>query len=537
MYGNWQLLAIIISFTEDGQRKRKLRKRRVKKPLNLNIEALENGSGGHIAVSAAESVVSNEFHDKETASTFAVSSRGRVRKVKKIINSDQLDFEKLALQAEKETSLVKKRRKKQLEDEEKDCISGADEAKDTKECGDDTKEEIVANNQCQKKYVLPSIESKVNKSSSNNKPLCNNYGLDVKRYILSTRDDVLGYVDYNDVMHSGTPPTSNQNDSKVVQRNSGITNSSSPIKNRNNGQRTSQVEPIVVVSALNQFQKPVFVRVFGDQALQLMKFMKPNTKFPRSNINLQLVGKTYVVCSDVEVVTRGIPGVPDSISKLLDDVPEILASPTNTSPLRPFSPLISNLIEKTNRNNSQKTSQVEPIVAVSALNQFQKRVLVRLGGDQALQIMKFMKPNTKFPVPNIKLQQAGKTYVVCSDVEVLTRGIPGVPDSISKLFDDVLETFASSTNANTSTLHPMAPSTNVPSTQTTPRPHSMHETPNRLSLPNPKPQPLKYSSNITNSVALAYRGLPNQQQLHQPVTSSAVSNVSSISNNYASLLV
>ena len=421
--------------------------------------------GGHTAVSAAESVTTSEFHDTETASTFAVSSRGRVRKVKKIINYDQLDFEKLALQAEKETSLVKERRKKQLEDEEKDRLSGADEAKDAKESDDeDTKEEIVENSQ--KKYVLPSIKSGLNKSSSNNKPLCKIYGSDVKRYILSTSGDVLGYVDYNDVMHSGTPPTSNQN--------SNSTNSSLPIKNINNGQKTSQVEPIVVVSALNRFQKPVLVRVVGDQALQLMKFMKPNTKFPVSDIKLQHAGKTYVVCSDVEVVTRGIPGVPDSISKLLDDVPEPLASPTNPQPLRPMGP-------STNIPSNPNTSPLRP-----------------------------MGPSTNIPsnANTSPLRPMGPS-----------TNIPSNPNT------SPLRPMGSSTNIpsnpNTSPLRPMGLSTNIPS-----------QTPNRLSLPNPRPQPPKYSSNITNSVALAYRGLPNQQQLQQqPVTSSSAVSSYAISNN------
>ncbi|ROT82653.1 hypothetical protein C7M84_024185 [Penaeus vannamei] len=69
--------------------------------------------------------------------------------------------------------------------------------------------------------------------------------------------------------------------------------------------------PTVVVAAINNQGSPVYVRVVGEQALQLVKYMRPSTKGPVSQIKLQHHGQTYTVNTNAHMITHNIPGMPD----------------------------------------------------------------------------------------------------------------------------------------------------------------------------------------------------------------------------------
>ncbi|XP_047501630.1 histone-lysine N-methyltransferase trr-like [Penaeus chinensis] len=269
------------SLDEEGNPKRKLRKRRAKQQAASLI--MENTAPAPEVASVAT--------PEETSDGYAVSSRGRIRKVKKMINYDGLDFEKLALQAslEAEQERVRKKRKKEEEERERE-------------------------------------EQENSNSSSNNshQPMSG-----VRRYLMSQTGRLMGYIDNEGQVHSGSAVKDSKGDRGVdissvrnlaSQLVSGAkkegthtplkTGVSAPSETVQNSSLKPGV-PTVVVAAINNQGSPVYVRVVGEQALQLVKYMRPSTKGPVSQIKLQHHGQTYTVNTNAHMITHNIPGMPD----------------------------------------------------------------------------------------------------------------------------------------------------------------------------------------------------------------------------------
>ncbi|KAK8745360.1 hypothetical protein OTU49_000145, partial [Cherax quadricarinatus] len=316
---------------EEGNPKRKLRKRRAKRQAVSQL--MET-----IAPPAEVSTVPSE----ESSESYAVSSRGRVRKVKKMINYDGLDFEKLAIQAseEAEQERVRKRRKREEEERERE------------------EQETEENVNCSQ----PSA---------------------VRRYLLSHTGHVMGYIDNDGQVHSGSTIKDSQAEKGKVDisnvrnlasqlvANVKKESSQTPLRTgvmfpRKTFQNTNLKPgvPTVVVAAINSQGSPVYVRVVGEQALQLVKYMKPSVKGPVSQIKLQHHGQTYTVNTNAHMITHNIPGLPDGEAK---EKPSSVSQSTMT-PAIPTSSLVttkpSTRLEGLATSNSPSVPRVAPITSV-----------------------------------------------------------------------------------------------------------------------------------------------------------------------------
>lgn len=284
------------SVDEDGNPKRKLRKRRAKRQAVAQM--LENVPPPVETPSAPV--------PQENPESYAVSSRGRVRKVKKIINYDGLDFEKLAIQASLEAEEEKVRRKRKREEEEKE-----------------REEESSRSN-----FV--------------------SFG-GVKRYLLSQSGHITNYIDNGGQIRSANASKDSRGEKGKVDISSVrnlagqlVTNAkkespkppvrhASAIPNRvfQNTNIKPDV-PCVIVAAYNNQGSPVNVRVVGEQALQLVKYMKPGTKGPVTEIKLQHHGQTYTVNTNAQIITKNIPGIPNGGS-LGSPTPSVIRSTASAS--------------------------------------------------------------------------------------------------------------------------------------------------------------------------------------------------------------
>ena len=253
---------------------------------------------------------------EEDQETFAVTSRGRVRKVKKIINYDTLDFDKLATQAKQEE--MKKKTKKL------DELMKGQESMKGEDVGETDPDKL-------------------------NIPACG-----VKRYLMSKTGQVMGFIDNEGRVHSGSTAfkqnfnnigSSSTNNASYSAVNSPNTKTSP--QNANTGKRKDYLaavvagkstKPTVVVAAINDKGAPVYVTVVGAQAIELLKYRNP-LKGPISQVKLQHYGETYTVNSNAHMSYVNIPGIPDS------DTAKILTSAQKSVPTA-----ASNDV-----NNSQRT--------------------------------------------------------------------------------------------------------------------------------------------------------------------------------------
>ena len=290
-------------FAEEGNPKRKLRKRRAKRTAT---PAIETPPVSHEA-SAGE----------DEHGSFAISSRGRVRRVKKIINYDTLDFDKLATQAKSDVLAEKERKKRKREDE-------ADQ--EVNENGE------VGNSDS------PSVG--------------------VKRYLLSKSGQVMGFIDNGGQVHScgqvRVPrPSQVRSDGPSQSKNvSGqLNNTPSAIKDGSANNSTSAIpenkQPTVVVAAINDKGAPVYVRVVGNQALLLLKYTKPLKGGPVSLVKLQHDGQTYTVNKNAHMSYSNIPGLPDS--SCFKNTPITVNSPQPIAATAGVSKISTNVIKSTPR--------------------------------------------------------------------------------------------------------------------------------------------------------------------------------------------
>ncbi|XP_068200989.1 uncharacterized bromodomain-containing protein 10-like isoform X2 [Palaemon carinicauda] len=320
------------SLDEEGNPKRKLRKRRAKRQAVAQM--MEN------VPPPVETPIAPV--PQENPESYAVSSRGRVRKVKKIINYDGLDFEKLALQASLEAEEEKVRRKRKREEEEKER----------------EQEESSRSN-----YV--------------------SFG-GVKRYLLSQSGHITNYIDNEGQVRSANASKDNRGDKGRVDISSVrnlagqlVTNAKkespkTPVRHvssiTNRLFQNTNVKPdvpCVIVAAYDNQGSPVNVRVVGEQALQLVKYMKPGTKGPVTEIKLQHHGQTYTVNTNAQISTKNIPGIPNGGS-FGSPTPSVIRStasasePTSTLGVSRPSGALGGLIT----SNSPSVPRVAPISTV-----------------------------------------------------------------------------------------------------------------------------------------------------------------------------
>lgn len=219
----------------------------------------------------------------------AVSSRGRIRKVKHILNYDRLDFEKLAAQAEKEAMIEKDKKRKRKDDGVVD--------------------ELVRLQELREKMRSEKKEAKVNLSKTDDdikalEAAAQSLSIPssgVKRYIISKSGQVIGYIGNDGTVYTGLnkPKVSCSYPKKDAQE---LVDVPKTVVNK---------IPKVVLSAANQDGNPVYVRMVGNQALDLMKIIKDAKCGPPRQIKLQRFSQTYTFNTDSEVLTQNIPGFPD----------------------------------------------------------------------------------------------------------------------------------------------------------------------------------------------------------------------------------
>lgn len=306
------------SVDEDGNPKRKLRKRKAKRQAVTQMME-----------TAAPQVETPSLAQEENADGYAVSSRGRVRKVKKMVNYDGLDFEKLAMQASEEAELERARKRKKREEEEKEK---------------EEKEAVEEQNSTQ-----PS---------------------GVRRYLLSQAGHVMGYIDNKGHVHSGSgtklPCRPVQNLASQLVAANKKDSAATPTKPGMIGKRTFQTinvkpdVPKVVVAAIDDHGSPVYVRVLGEQALQLVKYMRPCIKGRVSQIKLQNHGQTYTVNTNAHMITSNIPGFPDGEATVKPA--SSVATATSTSNVTTAKPLTN--LQSLATNNSPSVPRVAPISSV-----------------------------------------------------------------------------------------------------------------------------------------------------------------------------
>ncbi|KAG7177152.1 hypothetical protein Hamer_G000396, partial [Homarus americanus] len=320
------------SLDEDGNTKRKLRKRRVKRH-----------AASQLMESVAPPVETTIVASEESSESYTVTSRGRVRKVKKMINYDGLDFEKLAIQAseEAEQERVRKRRKREEEEKKREEQEAEEESLSSQPSG-------------------------------------------VRRYLLSHTGHVMGYIDNDGQVHSGSVVKDPRTEKGKVDISSVrnlasqlVTNAKKegpqtplrtgvmiPKKTVQNSNMKPGV-PTVVVAAINSQGSPVYFKVVGEQALQLVKYMRPSVKGPVSQIKLQHHGQTYTVNSNAHMITHNIPGLPDGEAT---EKPTSSVSQSPTTVATPTSSLVSTKpstgLEGLATSNSPSVPRVAPITSV-----------------------------------------------------------------------------------------------------------------------------------------------------------------------------
>ncbi|KAB7495110.1 hypothetical protein Anas_10736 [Armadillidium nasatum] len=286
------------SYNEDGTRKRKLRKRRVKR-----LPPPDPPSPPSAPNSRAASPVNPTAED-----TIAVSSRGRVRKVKRIVNYDRLDFDKLAQEAEEEAEKQKERKKKKKEE--------------------DTSREIALREAAQSLHIPSS---------------------GVRRYIISKEGEVVGYIGNDGQVHSGYVKPKEQeirgNQSQEKETTPKKINAAKP------PQETSNKTPKVVVSAVNQAGTLVYVRLVGIQALEMMKLIESSKNDPPRQIKLQRFSQTFTFYTNSYILTENIPGYPDSDTS----DPQVLAKLS--------SPTINKSLSNSPKVSPKKTVALAPTVS------------------------------------------------------------------------------------------------------------------------------------------------------------------------------
>ena len=284
---------------------------------------------------AAPPVETPSLAQEENADGYAVSSRGRVRKVKKMVNYDGLDFEKLALQASEEAEQERVRKRKKREDDEKE------------------REEKVA------------VEEPTNSLPTG-----------VHRYLLSQAGHVMGYIDNKGHVHSGAGSkiagadrtkvdlSSVQNLASHMAKKEGTATPTRPgmvfPKKTFQNLNLKPNVPTVVVAAINDQGSPVYVRVVGEQALQLVRYMRPSIKGRVSQIKLQHHGQTYTVNTNAHMITNNIPGLPDGEATVKPS-PSV-ATATSTSSATTPKPLTN--LQSLATNNSPSVPRVAPISSV-----------------------------------------------------------------------------------------------------------------------------------------------------------------------------
>lgn len=309
----------MFGFAEEGNPKRKLRKRKAKRQAVTQIME-----------TVAPQVETPSLAQEENADGYAVSSRGRVRKVKKMVNYDGLDFEKLAMQASEEAELERARKRKKREEEEKE------------------KEEKEA------------VEERSSTQPSG-----------VRRYLLSQAGHVMGYIDNKGHVHSGTGGkladrnvqnlasqlvAANKKESATTPTKPGMTFAKNTFQNI----KVKPDVPKVVVAAITDHGSPVYVRVVGEQALQLVKYMRPCIKGRVSQIKLQHHGQTYTVNTNAHMITSNIPGLPDGEATVKPA--SSVATATSTSNVTTAKPLTN--LQSLATNNSPSVPRVAPISSV-----------------------------------------------------------------------------------------------------------------------------------------------------------------------------
>ncbi|KAK3855736.1 hypothetical protein Pcinc_037881 [Petrolisthes cinctipes] len=331
------------SLDEEGNPKRKLRKRRAKQQATT-----------HLMENTPPPVEPPPVTTHTNADGYAVSSRGRIRKVKKIVNYDGLDFEKLAMQASQEAEMERARKKRKREEEEKE--------KEEQEA-----DEVPGNTTTTTTTTTPS-------------PLPSG----VRRYLLSQTGRVMGYIDNEGHVHSGSAVKDTKTDKGRVDISSVrnlagqlVTNAKKespqpltktgvlfPKKTFQNSTFKPGV-PTVVVAAIDNHGSPVYVRVVGEQAMQLVKYMRPSAKGPISQIKLQHHGQTYTVNTNAHMITSNIPGLPDGESSTKPSSTVVQSSVVTS---KPTSTLVTTKpvsgLEGLASSNSPSVPRVAPISSV-----------------------------------------------------------------------------------------------------------------------------------------------------------------------------
>lgn len=277
---------------------------------------------------------------EENAEGYAVSSRGRVRKVKKMVNYDGLDFEKLALQASEEAELERLRKKRKKEEEEKE------------------------------REEQESKEEQANSQPSG-----------VHRYLLSQAGQVMGYIDNKGHVHSGSGGKVSGGDRGKVDISS-VRNLASQLVTGNKKEAATTPTrpgmmippktfqnlslkpyvPTVAVAAINDQGSPVYVRVVGEQALQLVKLMRPSIKGRVSQIKLQHHGQTYTINTNAHMITHNIPGLHDGEATVKPASSVSTATPTSSTATATARPLTN--LQSLATNNSPSVPRVAPISSV-----------------------------------------------------------------------------------------------------------------------------------------------------------------------------